>query len=179
MNQLSFDFAKYFFDKDSQEEQTKKDFVDKYIQKCCGWLYLGWDIDAYWTKVIKDFIVPASELIYQELVKNNHSEENKLYSCNDSYQFWYIPTQSQTRKVFVQDSYERTYLFVYDESKYGKTFHVRRVWKVWNPNKSDWRTEKILDLVDSKDVSNILSHINLLENFADDLQDLNEEKYLG
>ena len=112
MNQLSFDFAKYFFDKHSQEEQTRKDFVDKYIQKSCGWLYLGWDIDAYWTKVIKDFIVPASELIYQELVKNNHSEENKLYSCTGSYQFWYIPTQSQTRKVFVQDSHERTYLFV-------------------------------------------------------------------
>lgn len=169
MKQLSFGFAKYFSDEVYQEEQkARKNFADKYVQKSCGWLHLGWDIDAYWTKVTKHFLIPASELIYQELVKKNHTEENKLYSCTGSYQFWYIPTQSETRKVFIQDSYDRTYLFVYDESKYGQTFHIRRVWKVWSPDKSDWRTEKILDLIESKNVSGILSHLDLLENFADD-----------
>lgn len=169
MKQLSFDFAKYFIDEKYKEEQMARlNFADKYVQKSCGWLHLGWDIDAYWNKVTKNYLIPSSELIYQELVKNNHTEENKLYSCTGSYQFWYIPTQSATRKVFVQDSYERAYLFVCDESKYGKTFHIRRVWKVWDSDKSDWRTEKILDLIEAKDISGILSHIDLFENFADD-----------
>ncbi len=141
MKQLSFKFAEYpseysdlhsIYQKDKKE---KEDFANKYTNESCGWLHLAWDIDAYWAKIVKDFLLPGCESIYQELVKKNYSENNKLYSCTGSYQYWYIPTQSESRKVFVQDSYPRTYLFVCDESKLGKTLHVRQVWESWDPNK--------------------------------------------
>lgn len=169
MKQLSFSFTKYYSDPGYQKEQKNREkFANKYVQKSCGWLHLGWDIDAYWAKVTKDFLLPSSILIHQELVTKNHTEENKLYSCTGALQFWYIPTKSKTRKVFVQDSYDQMYLFVYDESKCGKTFHIRKVWKTWNPDVDDCRTEDVINLVESKDVLKIISHLNCFENFSDD-----------
>lgn len=141
MYQVPFDF---FRDEDDsylrldQRDLDRKVFAKKYYEMQCGWLHLGWDIDAYWTTVANKVMIPYINAIYDALVTKGHTEENPcMYGDADGDIYW-VPAKDPKTKVVVHTNQCRDYLYILTEYPSWKKgappnydFHIRRIWRTW------------------------------------------------
>lgn len=185
MDQVPFEF---FEEEDllsgSFEDKEREVFASKYFNASAGLLHLGWDIDAYWTKVANEVMIPDMISIYDELVKRGHTEDNTcMYGDADGDIYW-IPAANPKTKVIVHENQGRDYLYVLTEiktrfkkHKVNYDFHIRKLWKNFN-SMSNWRRSTIEDLyastsasppIDKKEfVETLLKNVPYYEEISDD-----------
>lgn len=145
MDQMPFKF----FEKDEDESLRGEDkkrfnFAKKYFDSTCGWLHLGWDVDAYWSMVAEKVMIPNVAAIYNELVRLDHSEQNPFMWGDADGDIFYIPTENPNTKIVVHTTQCRDYLYILTGTKQNKlrellckdnhfsSIHIRRIWKNWD-----------------------------------------------
>lgn len=198
MSQVPFDFfedEEYSLRHMNAETRTRIEFAKKYFNKSCGYLHLSWDVDAYWSMVANQVMVPYVSAIYKELVRRGHDEKNPcMYGDADGDIFW-IPAKNPNTKVVVHTNQSRDYLYILTELKplfKGapplNDFHIRRIWrkadaenytiesledlygKVINDPGRSTRNEKLpLEAISKEEfINTILQNVSSYEEIADD-----------
>jgi tRNA splicing endonuclease len=153
----------------SDEDKAREAFAKKYFEQTCGSLYLNWDIDAYWTLVVKKIMIPHVVAIHQALVDKGHDEENSLmYGDADGDVFW-LPAANPNTKVIIHTNQCRDYMYVYTQmptARYDRErhhFHVRRIWRSYESTQGKWRVEDIQELY-AKVLGKDFEHIDMILN---------------
>jgi hypothetical protein len=156
MRQIPFKFFANDYDsriKDA-DEIRRDNFVKTYFDMSCGYLHLGWDIDAFWTKVAEQAMIPHVKAIHQELVRLGHDESNPcMYGDADGTMYW-LPAEDPNTMVLMHENQSRDYLYVCTElkSKHGLypstrwNFHIRRVWRKYQDQQNSWQVQDMKNL---------------------------------
>lgn len=144
----------------------EKTIATKYLNESCGPLHLSWILDHYWGLVTKTTILPSAHLVYDELVKKGHTEENTLMWGDADGHVCYIPCKN--KKVFVHTTQNIDFLYVISETgrhggrDYGR-FDIRRIYRDWEED--SWQADEARK---DSSVQHWLSHADSLMEHHDD-----------
>lgn len=180
-----------FFQDESWEDRYRSDadreqqaFAKKYFEKSCGPLHLNWDIDAYWSLVAREVMIPHVIAIHQALVERGYDESNSLmYGDADGDVFW-VPANNPNTKVVIHNNQRHDYMYVYTQMsgrlKGRHDFHIRRIWRHHEKQHNQWQIEQIQELY-CKVLGKDFDHINMInaersqqihKNHVEDMREL-------
>lgn len=142
--------------------EDEKRIANHYLNENCGALHLAWVLDHYWGLVTQKVILPTASLIYDELLKKDYSEKNKL-DIHDG-EVYFIP--SDNKKVFVQTTQSRDFLYIININKTKDSWnnlHIRRIYRELDQT-DDWYSDK--ELIGNMKLA--LQNIDTLMEYHDD-----------
>lgn len=141
-------------------QKKRRDSAADFLNNCYGWRCVEKLINKYWKKVTKHSLIPAIEEIVFELKNKNIVEDNKFYFYDTDHNIFHIPHPSS--KILVHSTPCKDYLYVLNKTG----FHIRRIWKLWDPESSDWTSTYINESL--CDVYQVIERLASIEEFSDD-----------
>lgn len=153
-----------------RDEETKKQIVDYYSTSHCGLLHFGWAVDALYTRITNDWMIPSLQLIHAELVRKGIDEKNLMWHGDADGKMFYI--EHPTVQVIVYTGQSRDYLFMinqepswFENEKPKYSLHIRRIFRTF-------KRDSISQLKKAtSSIKNILDNVETFEEFADDHSD--------
>lgn len=120
-------------------------------------------LDEYWSIILKEEMIPAINKIYDLLVRSKYTQD-KYHSYNDADNKAFYLKAKAKRKVFAIESYNRNFLFISEENKYGDIFHIRKFYKKWEHDEERFPKSEILN-----DPKSLIKFADSVTHHSDDI----------
>lgn len=142
-------------------EKEEVTIANKYLNERCGLLHLSWALDHYWGLVARDIILPTANAVYDQLVKKDLSEKNKLITNDADDRVYFIP--SKDKKVWVHTSQCYDFLYIIKNNT-EQDLHIRRIFRTWRKDSST-------------SIKDLIGNFKLALQNADTLGEYNDDHY--
>ena len=116
----------------------------------CPALYMEWTVDRYWGNYCRKYVFQTLERVYNQLVKEKHTEKNpRNYNDSDD-NLWYVPDpKKEGRRIIIHTSQNTNLVFIWDGNFLDKQLceysrlHIRKYYRQYETaDKADkWEKE--------------------------------------
>lgn len=143
-------------DEIDHSQKKRRDSAADFLNNCYGWRQIDELINNYWKKVINYSIIPAVEEIVFELRNRNIIENNKFYFYDTEQNIFYVP--HKTSDILVHSTCHKDYLYILNNSG----FHIRQIWRLWNPESFDWTNTYVNESL--CDIYQVIERLPIMDN---------------